>query len=348
MSAGVTSLAVVRATVRQRADMVSSTFCTDAEINSYIRASQQELYDLLVTAYGENYYAAMDSTIVTDGTSSAYDLPADFYKLLGADLLVSGTDYVSLEPFNFNERNRYSLATSTGNTAWASSLRYRVHANTLMLTPLPSAGQTIRLWYVPRLSATGDGDVTFTFNDTIQVGDSVTLNGTVVTAAASPTGNFQFQSGVAVTAAADLRARFLVWIGITGYAGTGWGGSPVLTEAQTKVMLGLDLLTDYPATGSTIVSVQRPLGGIAVFSSSTSRITVVSGGDQIDGVNGWEEYIVVDAAIKALQKEESDVSVLMAQKAALTRRIEGAAANRDAGSPLSVTDAYATGNWWGV
>jgi hypothetical protein len=60
--------------------------------------------------------------------------------------------------------------------------------------------------------------------------------------------------------------------------------------------------------------------------------------DTLDGVNGWEEYVIVDAAIKALQKEESDVSVLMAQKQALLLRINDMAQNRDAGSPEKVTD----------
>lgn len=60
--------------------------------------------------------------------------------------------------------------------------------------------------------------------------------------------------------------------------------------------------------------------------------------DTIDGVNGWEEYIVVDCAIKCMQKEESDVTVLMAQKAALTKRIEDMAQNRDAGHSQRITD----------
>lgn len=60
--------------------------------------------------------------------------------------------------------------------------------------------------------------------------------------------------------------------------------------------------------------------------------------DTVDGVNGWEIYIVTDAAIKALQKEESDVSVLMQQKMMLIKRIEDMAANRDVGEPETVTD----------
>jgi len=61
--------------------------------------------------------------------------------------------------------------------------------------------------------------------------------------------------------------------------------------------------------------------------------------DQCQGVSGWTEYIIIDAAIKAMQKEESDVSVLMSQKQAMILRIEAAAENRDAGSPSAVTDA---------
>lgn len=63
-----------------------------------------------------------------------------------------------------------------------------------------------------------------------------------------------------------------------------------------------------------------------------------SGSDTIDDVNGWSEFIVVDAAIQLLQAEESDVSTLMAQKEMLKQRIMQAAANRDQATPARVTD----------
>ena len=66
--------------------------------------------------------------------------------------------------------------------------------------------------------------------------------------------------------------------------------------------------------------------------------------DLIDGVSGWTEYIIVDAAIKALQKEESDVSVLMAQKMALKQRIEEAGMNRDAGQPDTISNTRSWGS----
>lgn len=60
--------------------------------------------------------------------------------------------------------------------------------------------------------------------------------------------------------------------------------------------------------------------------------------DTVDGVNGWEEYIVIDAAIKCLTKEESDTSALTNMKAMLMERINRMAANRDVGSPERITD----------
>ncbi|MBV9311553.1 MAG: hypothetical protein JOZ73_12010 [Solirubrobacterales bacterium] len=62
-----------------------------------------------------------------------------------------------------------------------------------------------------------------------------------------------------------------------------------------------------------------------------------SGAQSQDFVAGWDEYVIVDAAIKCLRKEESDVSVLLAQKAALKTRIEENIAVRDAGHPSRVT-----------
>ena len=51
--------------------------------------------------------------------------------------------------------------------------------------------------------------------------------------------------------------------------------------------------------------------------------------------------------IKCLQKEESDVTTLIQQKMLMKRRIEEAANNRDAGSPLSVSDIYvANDEFW--
>lgn len=61
-------------------------------------------------------------------------------------------------------------------------------------------------------------------------------------------------------------------------------------------------------------------------------------------ISGWSEYVIVDAAMKAMIKEESlqKWQVLAAIKAALIERIETTAANRDVGQPNTVSNTRAT------
>ena len=60
--------------------------------------------------------------------------------------------------------------------------------------------------------------------------------------------------------------------------------------------------------------------------------------DTFDGVNGWEEWACLTAAIGMLNKEESDPSALMAERARIDARIQGLVGNRDAGDPDVVQD----------
>lgn len=69
--------------------------------------------------------------------------------------------------------------------------------------------------------------------------------------------------------------------------------------------------------------------------------------DVLDGISGWDDYIIIDAAIKALQKEESDTSVLMARKQMLMDRIESSAMNRDAGQPDTISNTRSNSETWG-
>lgn len=62
--------------------------------------------------------------------------------------------------------------------------------------------------------------------------------------------------------------------------------------------------------------------------------------DTIDGVNGWEEYVIVDACIKCLEKEESNTATFERQKMALLKRIEDMASLRDINQAGSISDVY--------
>lgn len=106
----------------------------------------------------------------------------------------------------------------------------------------------------------------------------------------------------------------------------------------------------YRIMGSQIEFIPNPASGQFVRLWYVPRmLALLQDTDIADGVSGWTEYIAVDAAIKALQKEESDVTVLALQKQALIQRIESAAENRDIGQPDTISDTRrATGfNGWG-
>lgn len=95
----------------------------------------------------------------------------------------------------------------------------------------------------------------------------------------------------------------------------------------------------YRLQGSNIKFIPEPDTSYTVTLWYVPRFTALSAdASTFDGINGWEEYVIVDAAIKMLQKEESDVSILMAQKEALRGRINTMAANRDSGEPQRIVD----------
>lgn len=227
---GVTTLGTVRLAAQRRADMENSAFLSTSEWNAAINASYEELYGLLAQKFGNDYFVAAPYSIATDGVNDAFALPADFFKLLGVDLQWPSmpTGWLTLQPFTFSERNRYALPNLQGFLG-ATNLRYRLRGPNVLFSPLPAAGQNLRLWYAPRLTA------------------------------------------------------------------------------------------------------------------------LVNDADTLDLVNGWEEYIVVDAARKALEKEESyeGAQVQAAAKAALIARLEAEAENRDATGGGRTADVRGNQGEWG-
>lgn len=106
-------------------------------------------------------------------------------------------------------------------------------------------------------------------------------------------------------------------------------------------LLGLPYL-EYRLVGSKIRFNRTPDTALSFRLFYHPKLSkLVNDADSYDDINGFAEYVVVDAAIKMMQKEESDVRVLMGQKEALRQRIIAMAANRDANEPASVTDVYA-------
>lgn len=239
-------LSQIRLAAQQRADRVNSKFVTTQEWRSYINQAMFELYDLLITVY-EDYFIAPPIQFVANGTSFLYALPngsntflnalntsqiitpAPFYKLIGVDLALNNATngYVTVSKFNFADRNRFVYPNTSSTIYGVFNLQYRVMGSSIEFIPTPSAGQAIRLWYIPRLT---------------------------------------------------------------------------------------ELLQDTDTTNT--------------------------------GISGWIEYVIVRAAKYALDKEESDTSILTQEIAFLKQRIEESASNRDAGQPDTISNTRQNGWGW--
>lgn len=91
-------------------------------------------------------------------------------------------------------------------------------------------------------------------------------------------------------------------------------------------------------TGSIIIELE-PLPN-ASYTLDYYYVPVRSLGDVVAGslriVAGWDEYIVLSAAIKMKDKEESDVSTLMSEKMLLWDVIEKSVAPLDASEPYAI------------
>ena len=237
---GSMSLAELMTLTRQESDTEDDEHISDSELTRFINQSRLELYDILITTFGEDYYTAQVSIPLISGTDR-YDLPDGllydgapcYYK----GLLVEATQGpnvltgqpITLDKFNLREKNRFNLPQNLMNYPYMLP-RYRLNGSQILFAPKPLASITVNLWYAPKL---------------------------------------------------------------------------------------------------------RPL-----FETT----------DMAEDWGGWLEYVVVDAAIKCILKQERDASGYVLRKMALKARIEAAAPNRDLSEPNTVTETqpFGYGNPFGA
>jgi hypothetical protein len=105
----------------------------------------------------------------------------------------------------------------------------------------------------------------------------------------------------------------------------------------------------YRLLGQNITFIPLPSGAQYIRLWYFPRMEMLLSDSDIttQGISGWIEYVIVDAAIKALTKEEADTTKLERDKAALKMRIESGAKNRDAGRPDTIQDARNSSGYGG-
>lgn len=309
------SLGSLRIQAKQRSDLENNVSISDPEWNMYLSQSRKRLYNLLIGAYGNDYYFATNYPFtlggtqfipLPDGTPSFVNanggIAAKFYKLLGVDLQYSASPsgYVSLRRFEFLERNKYGYPNSAVNWNGYSNLRYRLEGDNLFIVPSPMSGQSGRIWYIPAPNSMQYQLPGYSVVSTNVIGSMTDTTG--ITAGMNC---FSFTSGV-------LPANTTV------------------TSVSTTTMT---------LSNNAMASLNANI--FAMWIDSTS----------VDAIAGWEEFVIVDSAIKAQIKQEGPTQELIMQRQDMLTEIEALAEGRDAGQAHHVTDAlsinsgdYGSGN----
>ena len=155
-------------TIRNRADLNNSEFITDAELTDYINYSLKELHGLLINSFGGDYFVETQDVVVPAGAStSSGELPATLLKVMGVDLLV-GNKYITLQPFNFIERNFAGAQNIDGQVSqYATNYRFRIRNRKIVLTPDAVGAVNLRVWYVPDVEDLVTGTDEVAVNDAL-------------------------------------------------------------------------------------------------------------------------------------------------------------------------------------
>jgi len=326
---GQTTLGTLRTTIRQRTDMVNTQFVTDPELNGYINSSIQELYDLLIAAYGEDFSSVLPAFLITtDGLNDKYFLPdgSGTYSLPQPTGGASPVSVIAASPGGATESgNTVTITTTSAHLLVANQLvtiagvSVAAYNGTFIVTSVPSSTTFTYTNPTSGLAASGNGTAQVTapaFYKLLGIDHQIT--GTP----GDPRGIYVKMQRFKM--AERNQYSFPVWA-------SQWYGN---------IVIKYHLQNTNPAQ---LWFIPLPPGGRTIRVFYAARFfPLVNDTDVFDAINGWEEYVVADCALKVLPKEESlEVSSLWTGiKAELKARLIDMAETRDIGTPSTVVDVY--------
>ena len=312
------SLAVqqIALAVRQRADLSGQQnafggnaggFIIDPELLTDINSSVAMVWDKLVEKFPENYAYGYDGNPSGIGYifpiqqgTYQYNLPFDFYKEKGVDLSLDA----SLQ--NWSTMRPYTLRDrNLFSYPLQTTLAYAGWQNMRWNINTRQPGQLPQISFLPKQGP---------------------LPGTVrlLYATAAPILCYPLPAARANSTA--YAANALIYVPVTLETG--------LTVNQ--VYCAINGGTSASSAPSFPVPGVVEDGNILwAYQGPQSLFTAT-----LDGINGYEDLVILDAAIKTGVKEETDVSAMMAQKAEWMERIDYAAANRNSGDPMPISGGF--------
>jgi hypothetical protein len=165
------TLKELKTRILKHADMENSSFIEDfdgvslttglfSELTMMIQCSIQDFYDLLVDAWGNDYFFE-EYSFATVANQKDYALPSNFYKFVGIDYVDTGGRIYPLKKFLFREREKYTNYSSANNQGY--NLRYRLLGNNIRFMPTPTSVFNIKLYFIPNPIVPEDDVDTYDF-----------------------------------------------------------------------------------------------------------------------------------------------------------------------------------------
>ena len=165
------TLETLRNDAKALSDLEDSAFVSDAQWKTFINNGYKKLYNTLLQLHEDYFIKSVDLGVV--GQQEDYELPENFFKIRGVDLLPGGdsTFPITLYPFQWEERNRFRYYQVLIQPLYASIFRYRLMGvndngfNVLKIIPVPPNSSTdlLRIWYVPDITPlVDDADMVMT------------------------------------------------------------------------------------------------------------------------------------------------------------------------------------------
>lgn len=95
----------------------------------------------------------------------------------------------------------------------------------------------------------------------------------------------------------------------------------------------------YLIQGDSIRFMPQPTGSdnVVIWYAPTMP-PLVNDSDTFDAINGWEDFVCIDSAIKMVAKEEGDISNLLTMKNDIEKKIQKMKTSRDQGGQYKISD----------
>lgn len=153
------TLIQLRTRARQLAYQEESDLVSDDELNDIVNERCQELYDLLISVRGQDYYSA-ETSITSVSGQAVYSLPDDFYQLHIA-MVSDGVRTVGMATFEEQEYPQLSDMEGSGSFSYYD-VRYRLKQQGIEFRPAPNTtAWSFKLRYIPRFERLVNDSDTF-------------------------------------------------------------------------------------------------------------------------------------------------------------------------------------------